>query len=548
MMDRRSWRAGATACRPEQTAGEPASQNTSSVVPSWVRVLSAASITAALLASGVATATVATPSWAVEPGAGQTTGNTNAGESTGDSGQGGDGSGQGGSSTGDSSDGDNGGAGSENGSASGDGSTTTPSPTKPAKTTHKIWLHWGPALDGLVGSVDVHDGDTAEAIEGKAVAGHRFTGWFYDPACTKPFNWSAPVYTDLAAWAGYEKETPTYSLGDLSSVKVVVNGVEKTIGYGSTTEIESGDVVSLTGVPSGWKTSTTRGADGGEQITVSSPDGRVAATWSFKRKQAKKAYNADKGSAREDKHDKGKDDSADAGSKIAQEDAVPLDLADSRRHVSAKTIILAAIVVAGLVIIASAVVLLKKLDGNEDDSVHDASDDQPHDLDAGAVSHDLACPSSSDSRTASRGRQPVAAPAATTVQCPATSTRPVNDDNGLASLVRKTTELHVTQPGGADAVAEHTGVDSIVEQGGSSASVDSTMNDGGGSVLTSLSTDPSSTAASLSTEEATPASDRAATVVLAVSSASSRPAAEREPGPDETTVFDPFADDAGEQD
>lgn len=61
MMDRRSWRAGATACRPVQTAGEPASQNTSSVVPSWVRVLSAASITAALLASGVATATVAAP-------------------------------------------------------------------------------------------------------------------------------------------------------------------------------------------------------------------------------------------------------------------------------------------------------------------------------------------------------------------------------------------------------------------------------------------------------------------------------------------------------
>ena len=555
-MDSRSNHVGDADHRPALTPAGKRGGGAAESIPSWRRSLSASAMAAALLFSGPVVAGMAadSPAWAVEPGTSQATGNANIGGSTGDDSHG-DGSDQNGSSTGDSSGSDSGGEGDGGGDGSGAGSagvspSPRPSPGKPAETIYKIYLHWGPAQGGPAGSVDVRAGGTAQAIEGKAVAGYRFRGWFYDPACSKPFDWGEPVHTDLSAWACYEKEAPTYSLDDLSSVKVVVNGVEKTIGYGSTTEIGAGDIVSLTGVPSGWKTSTTRGADGAEQITVSSPDGKVAATWSFKRKQAKKADSTSKGVAREDEHDKGRDDSTYADSKIAREHDAALDKADGKHPVSAKTAILAAIVVAGLVVITSAVVLLKKLDGHEDDSVHDASDDQSHDLDAGVGSHDLAYPRSPDSRTANNGRQLAAVPAATIVQCPATSTRPVNGDgyNGLASLVRKTTELHVTQPGGADAMVEHTGVDSIVEQGGSSALVDSTVNDGGGSVLTSLAADPSSTAASLSTEEATPASDRAETVVLAGRGASSRSAAEREPGPDETTVFDPFADDAVEQD
>lgn len=410
-----------------------------------------------MIASLAAGACCTAGAWAVEAGPGQTTGDADADSQPGDGGQG----------TGSSQNGPTGGGatsqpgGSGSGSAGSDGNagsgsagagestaTTpapTPAPSQPTWTVHKIYLNWGPVLGYAADSVDVPAGSVTQAVEGRAVDGYKFDGWASDADCTVSFDWSAPVYSDQSAWACYEKTSPAYSASDLSGVTVDVDGVKRTISPGTTTTVSHDARISLDGVPSGWKVTKTTGAGGVEEITVTSPDGKTTATWSFRRKPAVGSAGSRSGSG-SGMEPRGKAKAAGKHGGAHAGDEEPALLTARRQaggglSFSPKAIALAVVAVVGAAVVAACLARLRRLDAMETvseagDSADDAAPMESGELPASAVNA-----SAGDGACDSAGSQTSSSEAPTQLMRPAAM--PLTMDSGeapeLADLVRRTT-------------------------------------------------------------------------------------------------------------
>lgn len=413
-----------------------------------------------MIASLAAGACCTTGAWAVEPaGPGQTTGDADAGSQPGDGGQGtgpngnGAAGGDAGSQTGGTGSGSAGSDGNVGSGSAGAGESTSPAPAPaPAPsqptwtwTVHRIYLNWGPVLGSAVDSVDVPAGSVAQAVEGKPVDGYKFDGWAYDAACTAPFDWSEPVYSDQSAWACYEKTSPAYSASDLSGVTVNVDGVKRAISPGTTTTVSHDARVSLDGVPSGWTVTKTTGADGVEEITVTSPDGKTSATWSFRRKPAVGSAGSRSGSGsgmepRSKAKAAGKHGGAHAG---VEEPA----LLTARRQaggglpINPKAIALAVVAVVGAAVVAACLTRLRRLDAMETVSEAGDSADGAAPMESGELPASAVNASAGDGACDSAGSQTPSSEAPTQLMRPAAM--PLTMDSGeapeLADLVRRTT-------------------------------------------------------------------------------------------------------------
>lgn len=411
-----------------------------------------------LIASLAAGACCTTGAWAVEPvGPGQTTGDANTGSRPGDGGQA-PGSNQNGSTGGDAgsqtgnaasgSTGSNGNAGGSAGSAGGGEATVpTPTPSQPTWTGYKIYLYWGPVLGNATGSVDVPAGGTAQAVEGRAVAGYKFDGWSTAPDCTVSFDWNAPVWSDQSAWACYEEAASAYSSADLSSVSVIIDGVKRALSPGTTTTVSHGTRIRLDGVPSGWSVAKTTGTDGVEEITVTSPDGTVTASWSFRRKPAGDGAGS-KGSSETGVEPRAKAKAAGKhdGSRTGDDEPALLTArqhdGDGRQPISSKTIILAAVAAVGTAVVAACLARLRRLDamwsGDDADSPAAPVDGERRGGGANLIARHRAAADSADRRlTSSEAEtQVMSLPAAAAAM-------PVTVDSagtlGLSDLVRRTT-------------------------------------------------------------------------------------------------------------
>lgn len=425
-----------------------------------------------LIASLAAGACCTTGAWAVEPvGPGQTAGDANTGSRPGDGGQepgsnqNGSTGGNAGSQTGNDSSGStgsNGNAGGSAGSAGGGESIAptpapTPTPSQPAWTGYKIYLNWGPVLGNETGSVDVPAGGTAQAVEGKAVAGYKFDGWSSVPDCTAPFDWNAPVYSDQSVWACYEQAAPAYSSADLSSVSVIIDGVKRALSPGTTTTVSHGARIRLDGVPSGW-TASKATADGIEKITVTSPDGTVTASWLFRRKPA--GDNAgSKGSSETgvEPRAKAKADGKHDGSRTGDDEPALLTArqhdGDRRQPISSKTIILAAVTAVGAAVVVACLTRLRRLDAIEsgDDADSPAAPvDGGRRVGANVIARHRAAADSADRRlTSSEAETQVMSP-------PAAAAVPVTVGSAgtldLSDLVKRTTSALELEGDGGDGV------------------------------------------------------------------------------------------------
>lgn len=412
-----------------------------------------------LIASLAAGACCTTGAWAVEAGPGQTTGDGNAssqpsggGQGTGPNGNGAAG-GDAGSQTGGTGSGSTGSDGNAGTGSTGGGEPTAPAPTPaPAPsqptwtwTVHRIYLNWGPVLGSAVDSVDVPAGSVAQAVEGRAVDGYKFDGWAYDADCTVPFDWSAPVYSDQSAWACYEKTPPAYSASDLSGVTVDVDGVKRAISPGTTTTVSHDARISLDGVPSGWTVTKTTGADGVEEITVTSPDGKTSATWSFRRKPAVGSAGSRSGSGsgmepRSKAKAAGKHGGAHAG---VEEPA----LLTTRRQaggglpINPKAIALAVVAVVGAAVVAACLARLRRLDAMETETETGDNADGAAPMESGELPASAVNASAGDGACDSAGSQTPSSEAPTQLMRPAAM--PLTMDSGeapeLADLVRRTT-------------------------------------------------------------------------------------------------------------
>ena len=409
-----------------------------------------------LIASLAAGACCTTGAWAVEPaGPGQTTGDADAGSQPGDGGQG-TGSSQNGPTGGGatSQPGGSGSTGSDGNAGTGSagaGESTAPAPTpapapsQPTWTVHKIYLNWGPVLGYAADSVDVPAGSVTQAVEGRAVEGYKFDGWAYDADCTVPFDWSAPVYSDQSAWACYEKTPPAYSASDLSGVTVDVDGVKRAISPGTTTTVSHDARISLDGVPSGWKVTKTTGADGVEEITVTSPDGKTTATWSFRRKPAVGSAGSRSGSG-SGMEPRGKAKAAGKHGDAHAGDEEPA-LLTARRQAggglpfSPKAIALAVVAVVGAAVVAACLARLRRLDAMETVSEAGDSADDAAPMESGELPETAVDASAGDGAWDSSGSQTPSSEAPTQLMRPAAM--PLTMDSGeapeLADLVRRTT-------------------------------------------------------------------------------------------------------------
>lgn len=426
-----------------------------------------------LIASLAAGACCTTGAWAVEPvGPGQTTGDANTGSRPGDGGQApgsnqnGSTGGNAGSHTGNAasgSAGSNGNAGGSAGSAGGGESTVptpapAPTPSQNTWTGYKIYLYWGPVLGNATASVDVPAGGTAQAVEGKAVAGYKFDGWSSVPDCTAPFDWNAPVWSDQSAWACYEEAAPAYSVSDLNGVTVNVDGVKRALSPGTTTTVSHGARIRLDGVPSGWTTSKST-VDGIEKITITSPDGAVTASWSFRRKPAGDGAGS-KGSSETgvEPRAKAKADGKHDGSRTGDDEPVLLTARQHdggrRQPISSKTIILAAVAAVGTAVVAACLARLRRLDamesGDDADSPAAPVDDVRRVVHANLIARHRAAADSADRRlTSSEAETQVMSP-------PADAAAPVTVDSAgtldLSDLVRRTTGALELEADGGDGV------------------------------------------------------------------------------------------------
>lgn len=435
-----------------------------------------------LIASLAAGACCTTGAWAVEPvGPGQTAGDANTGSRPGDGGQA-PGSNQNGS-TGDNADsqtgndnsgstGSNGNAGGSAGSAGGGEHTAPtpapPTPSQPTWTGYKIYLNWGPVLGNTTGSVDVPAGGTAQAVEGKAEPGYKFDGWSSAPDCTAPFDWNAPVYSDQSVWACYEKTAPAYSVSDLNGVTVNIDGVKRVLSPGTTTTVSHGARIRLDGVPSGWTTSKAT-ADGIEKITVTSPDGTVTASWSFRRKPAGDGAGS-KGSSETgvEPRAKAKADGKHDGSRTGDDEPVLLTArqhdGDRRQPISSKTIILAALTAVGAAVVVACLTRLRRLDamesGDDADSPAAPVDDARRGGGASLIARHRAAEDSADRRlTSSEAETQVMSP-------PAAAAVPVTVGSAgtldLSDLVKRTTSALELEADGGDGVERSRQTETVV--------------------------------------------------------------------------------------
>ena len=428
-----------------------------------------------LSASLTAGACLPTGAWAVDPAVSeQTTGDVDAGSRPGGEGQG-TGSGQDGPTGGDAGsqtggsgsadhDGDTGNGPTGDGEPDAPALEPDPAPSQPQQTVHKIYLNWGPLQGYVVGSVDAPDGGVAQEIDGHAVEGYRFDGWAYDAACTVPFDWSAPVYSDQSVWACYEKIEPEYSVSDLDGVMVDVDGVRQAISPGVTTTVSSDAVVRLDGVPSGWTVTKTTGADGVEEITVTSPDGETTATWSFRRDPAvDSAGSQDTGRPAAVERSGVDAERGDAHMGEEKPTAPDSGRPDGGGLLSPKTVALAVVAVVGAAVVAACLARLRRLDamGAGSEAVGSADGAAPMGsggLPEGAVG-------------ANAGGD--AALASAWSQAPTQLMRPVSmpitvdsgEASGLADLVRRTTG------GLGPEAAGHGGVGLVARAGSSTVAI-----------------------------------------------------------------------------
>lgn len=410
-----------------------------------------------LIASLAAGACLPTAAWAVEPaGPGQETGDGNASSqpSGGEQGTGpghdGPTGGDAGSQTGGTGNGSAGSNGNAGTGSTGGGESTAPAPapapSQPTWTVHRIYLNWGPVLGSVVDSVDVPAGSVAQAAEGKPVDGYKFDGWAYDAACTVPFDWSAPVYSDQSAWACYEKTTPAYSVSDLDGVTVNVDGVKLTISPGTTTTVSHGARVSLDGVPGGWTVAKTTTADGVEEITVTSPDGKTTATWSFRRKPAvgSAGSRSSSGSGMEPRG-KAKAAGKHGDTHAGGEEPALLTArrpAGDRLPFSPKAIALAVVAVVGAAVVAACLARLRRLDAMVAGSEAGDSEDGVAPMENGELPETTVSASAGgDAAWDSAGSQTPSSEAPTQLMRPLAM--PITVDSGcepgLADLVRRTT-------------------------------------------------------------------------------------------------------------
>lgn len=410
-----------------------------------------------LIASLAAGAYCTTGAWAVEPaGPGQTTGDGNASsqpsggeQGTGPNGNGTAGGGAGSQPGGSGSTGSDGNAGTGStgaGEPTAPAPTPAPAPSQPTWTVHKIYLNWGPVLGYAADSVDVPAGSVTQAVEGRAVDGYKFDGWAYDADCTVPFDWSEPVYSDQSAWACYEKTPPAYSASDLSGVTVDVDGVKRAISPGTTTTVSHDARISLDGVPSGWKVTKTTSAGGVEEITVTSPDEKTTATWSFRRKPAVGSADSRSGSG-SGMEPRGKAKAAGKHGDAHAGDEEPA-LLTARRPAggglsfSPKAIALAVVAACGAAVVAACLARLRRLAAMETGSEAGDSADGTTLMESGEEPYESAGGASTgDGAWDSSGSQTPSSEAPTQLMRPAAM--PLTMDSGeapeLADLVRRTT-------------------------------------------------------------------------------------------------------------
>lgn len=174
-------------------------------------------------------------------------------------------------------------------------STGSLSPSGIASTKHTVRLHWGPARDNLVDSLEIVDGEPTGPLEAETVPGWKMDGWYADDTFTMAWDETKPVLADTDVYAKYEKQpiepnpspgpapstsAPEYSIGDLDTVKVTIDGQQVQAPRDGHMLVGHDAVINLTGVPDGWLVARSTSGQV-ETIIVTSPDGKITASWKF---------------------------------------------------------------------------------------------------------------------------------------------------------------------------------------------------------------------------------------------------------------------------
>lgn len=174
-------------------------------------------------------------------------------------------------------------------------STGSLSPSGTTSTKHTVRLHWGPARDNLVDSLEIVDGEPTGPLEAETIPGWKMDGWYADDTFTIAWDETKPVLADTDVYAKYEKQpiepspspgpapstpTPVYSISDLDVVKVTIDGQQVQALRDDSMLVGHDAVINLTGVPDGWLVARSTSGQV-ETIIVTSPDGKITASWRF---------------------------------------------------------------------------------------------------------------------------------------------------------------------------------------------------------------------------------------------------------------------------
>lgn len=174
-------------------------------------------------------------------------------------------------------------------------STGSLSPSGTTSTKHTVRLHWGPARDNLVDSLEIVDGEPTGPLEAETIPGWKMDGWYDDDTFTIAWDETKPVLADTDVYAKYEKQpinpspspgpapstpAPVYSISDLDVVKVTIDGQQVQAPRDDSMLVGHDAVINLTGVPDGWLVARSTSGQV-ETIIVTSPDGKITASWRF---------------------------------------------------------------------------------------------------------------------------------------------------------------------------------------------------------------------------------------------------------------------------
>lgn len=129
------------------------------------------------------------------------------------------------------------------------------------------------------GEAYVKHGEPLGEFEPHALNGYRFIGWYADPDYKTPFDFAASVYNDFIMYALYERD---YNLGELSTVKMLVNGAIVSTPHQGAVSVPHDATVDLTGIPNGWHVEhSTNGST--EIFKVIADDGSLSTKYVFER-------------------------------------------------------------------------------------------------------------------------------------------------------------------------------------------------------------------------------------------------------------------------